>query len=144
VLGDPTLGKPTFVRSEDGRDQMPSGPDYLGVAADGVRPIDQVKDGIDAVGMIDVKRSITSTAWLSYTSSAPRRRPSSGSPTDRRDDMRTARTGHLHRVVADPAGGAHHHDVLACGGLEQLNRPRRRDRRDGQRAAAGSTEVNSA
>jgi hypothetical protein len=31
--GDPALSKPAFVRSEDGRDQMPSGPEDLGVAA---------------------------------------------------------------------------------------------------------------
>ena len=35
---------------------MPSGPDDLGVAADGVRAADQVKDGIDTVGMSGVQR----------------------------------------------------------------------------------------
>ena len=56
MRGDLTLGKPAFVRRENGRDQAPSGPDDLGVAADSIRTTDQVKNGIDAVGMIGAQR----------------------------------------------------------------------------------------
>src|ERR1700722_16428234 len=50
LCGDLALRKPAFVGGEDRGDQASCGPDDLGVAADGVRVVDQVQDGVDAVG----------------------------------------------------------------------------------------------
>src|SRR6202034_3754588 len=138
VRGDVTLREPAFVRSEDGRYQLPAAPDDLGVAANGVRAIDQVEDGIDTVGVIGVKRIdyVNGLAVVHLFGSKTTRLV--GVASHGRDDMCPAGMAHLPRVAAAPAGRAHHDDVLACCDLEQLKRPQRRDRRMGSAAAWSS------
>ena len=113
VRGDLAIGKPTFVCREDRRDESPSGPDDLGVATDGVGTIHQVKDGIDAIGMIGMERidHVNGQAVVDLLGAIRmlpcwRRRGQSRW-------MRAPGVGHLHRVAANAARRAHHHDVLA-------------------------------
>jgi len=132
VSGDLALSKPTLVGGEDGRDQMSSGPDDVGIAADGIGAIDQVEDGIDTVEMIGLQRiddvhGLTVVHLLGSETTCL-----IGIAADSCDDMCAASASDLHRVAADPAGRAHHHDVLTFGDPEHLNRPKRRDRRGWQ------------
>src|SRR5271163_4133490 len=98
MSGDVALSKPAFVRSEDGRNQAPSRPDDLRIAADGVGTADQVKDSIDAVGMMGVQRiyHVNSLGVVHLLGSEITRLVDV--TANGRDDMCAAGASHLHRV----------------------------------------------
>ncbi len=50
------LREPGFIRGEDRRNEVPSRPDDLSVAADDIGPVHQVQDGVDAVGVVGLQR----------------------------------------------------------------------------------------
>ena len=121
-----------FVGREDRRDQAAAGLDEFGVGPDGVRAADQIQDRVDAAGVSRAQRAghVDGLAVVDFRGAEATSLV--GVAADGRDDVRTAGQRHLHRVAADPAGRAHHHQALARGDAQQVHRPERRYRRGRQ------------
>jgi hypothetical protein len=103
--GDLPPGEPAFVGGEDGRDKATARPDDLGVALDGIGTAEQIKDGIDAVGVSAVQRvdDVNGLAVVDLLGAQPASLPVV--VADGRDDVRAMpKTRSPTRRLSPPAG----------------------------------------
>ena len=104
------------------RDKTASWLENLSVPADYVRAVDEIEDSLDAVRVRPVQRIDNVDGFGVVDFFSTKAASFVGVASNRRDDVRAAVARHLHRIAADPAGGAHHNQALACGDAQQLER----------------------